>query len=691
MKQFYTQYQSLLFSFVLYALIATALLAPVASEQAIPAITDYANHLAYVIEAKMAFAEGQFPLRIAPIELAGWRYPIFQFYSPTTYTLAGLVYNWFTPSNPLLAIKFVLWLSLVLGGLSMQRLAYWLVKSRSAALLAGMVYITAPYYTIIITGLGNLCETLALGIVPAVIYYTLQSYLHYRNNKTIIQTGLAWYLLITIHMITFVYTALFLTILLLLITVKNKHHWKNLLTTGVGIAFGCLLAMWFLAPIVLLNNYFIMAQTFKNAAQFQSFGPFLSTLLFPGHLVFQGALGANHASIGWPILMAVCLCLYACFNKLRLSNVRANYWLSPLLILFFIVFMIVWSPFHFLPWAPSFLLIGQYCWRLLNQLIWIGSLLFAWSVCWLFKDKLDLKHMVIGVLLLIVTASASFPLLYSATFNINVADFIKKPYVTFNADAYTIEFNKHTGFVDSIDTMRLDTLMLNNTLQMDTSYALPQTLINYAKSPKLILKGTVPTILQTHTPLKAMLNDTTIATLTLSSGKFHWEIPLTSTLLSQFNHKKILNLQFKTNLVKPITIAIDELALTGFLQSATTLNVKTVQPLCHQQKTITVCKINVPQQIQLVELPILYYPTLLHITLNGQPVPYKGIVYQNNLIAGIKPIAGKSNLITIQFRGLMWANIVSWVSWISWIGLLIYSLLITYQKKKKTNDSIRRI
>jgi len=670
---FYHQHKSWLFSFLLYALIAISLLAPVSTEQAIPAITDYANHLAAVIEAKMAFAEGQFPLRVAPVELLGWRYPNFQFYSPTTYMLTGLVYKWLTPSNPLVAIKFTLWLSLVLGGLFMQRLAFWLVKSRPAALLAGVVYLTTPYYTVVITGLGNLCEALALGILPAVIYYTLQSYLNYRNNKTIIQTGLAWYLLITIHMITFVYTVLFLVILLLMMTLKNKRHWKNLITMGAGITFGCLLAMWFLGPIVLFNKYFVISETIVSPALFQSFGPLLSILTFPGHLVFQGSLGANHASIGWPIIIGFCLCLYAFLNKFRLSNRRANYWLAPLLILFFIAFMIVWSPCHFLQWAPSFLLIGQYCWRLLNQLIWIGSLLFAWSLCWLFKKNWDLKQMVIGVLLLIITASASFPILYSETFNINLAEFIKKPNITFNPDSYTIEFNKYTGFVDAIDTMRLDTLMLNNTLQLNVTYSIPQTLLGYAKSPKLIIKGTVPNTVVRSTRLNALLNKTTIATVNLKPGKLNWEIPLTSTLLTKFNHKKILQLQFKTNATQPI--AIDELSLTGFMQAAATWNVKKVEPLCHQQKTVTVCKLKVAKETQLVELPILFYPKLLDIRLNGQSVSYKGVVYQNHLITGITPIAGQMNLITIQFKGLQWANVVSGLSWISWLSLVIYYLM----------------
>lgn len=662
-----------LFLFLFYALFAIALLAPLSAEQTIPAITDYVNHIASVIEAKMALTEGQFPLRISPMELSGWRYPNFQFYSPTTYTISGLIYRWLTPDNPITAIKITLWLALVTGGLYMQRLAYWFVKSKPAALFASIIYLTAPYYVIVITGLGNICEAVALGLVPVVVYYSIQHYLR-AKNKTLLQTTLVWYFLITIHMITFVYTALFLALLLLLMTMGNKRHWKNLISVAIAFAFGCLLAAWFLAPIALLQKYLIIAQTFTSPNYFQSFGPALSNLLSPNHLYFHGALGSNHIAIGLPILIGVILCCYAYLNQFRISNSRANFWLQPLLILFFLIFLIVWSPIHFLQWVPQALLVGQYSWRLLDQLIWVGALLSAWAVCWLFQNKLELKQIVIGFLLLIITASINFPILNTGYFNFKLDDLIKKPLAIFNPDAYTMEFNIYTGFVNAIDTMQLSSLMTNNVLQFNKIYSLPQTLMHYTQSPKIIINGMIPNATSKQIELTALINHSMIASFHLISGKFHWEIPLTSSVLSRFNNAKILELQFKNNSTKPLSIAISDLELTGFLPKSTTLNIKTVTPFCQQQKTMTVCKIKVPKETQLLELPILFYPKLLHITLNGKTIIYQGIVYKNNLIAGIQPIAGQTNLITIQFTGLVWANIMSWLGWSLWIGLFVYTL-----------------
>ncbi len=686
MEAFFSKLKPSLFLFLFYAVLATAFLSPLSTQHAMPAIVDYSNHIASIIEAKKAFAEGQFPLRIAPTLLSGWRYPSFQFYSPTTYTLAGLIYQWFSPKNPIIAVNLTLWLGLVLGGFFMQRLAFWFVKSRTAALLAGVVYLTAPYYLIVINGLGNLCETLALGIVPAVLYYSLKRFLYPRQNKTLLQTSLAWYLLVTIHMITFVYTAIFTFFLFFLISCKNKHHWKNFIELGIGMVFACLLAMWYLAPIALLQKYLIIHQTFVNPYQFQSFAPSLSNLLFPSHLSFQGTLGSNHVAIGLPIVMAAGICIYALFSQARISSLRANYWLPYLLLLFFLIFMVIWSPFSFLGWIPHLFLIGQYCWRLLGQLLWVGAILFAWAVCWLFKNKLDFKQTVIGVLLLILTASVTFPKLYDGFFTMNLDDFVKQPYFIFNPDAYTIEFNKQTGFIDHIDTLQLSSLMINNTLQLNTIYVLTPSLMHYAKSPRLLMEGTVPASLKAPVQLNMIVNDVTFATYKLRPGKFQWEIPLNTALHSTFKDSTVLKLQFKTNPSKSAAITINDLSLAGFLTEPDTFNVKKVQPFCHQDKITTQCKLDVPLETQLLELPILYYPKLLQIKLNGKIIPYQGIVYQNNLIVGIKPIAGQHNTISIQFTGLMWANSISWLSWILWIVLLIYMVFLNrYCKTKKFN------
>jgi uncharacterized membrane protein len=130
----------------------------------LPITKDYINHLAAITQAKIALTEGQFPLRVAPLEWAGWRYPFFQFYSPTSYTIAGMLYYWLPISNPFVIYKLTIWLALILGEIYMYRLATWLIQSRAAGILASVVYLCAHYNIFVINFFGAFNEAIALGI-----------------------------------------------------------------------------------------------------------------------------------------------------------------------------------------------------------------------------------------------------------------------------------------------------------------------------------------------------------------------------------------------------------------------------------------------------------------------------------------------------------------------------------------------
>ena len=60
----------------LYFLFGLGLLAPLASNQILPSAPDHANHTAIIVQARKAIEEGQFPLRVAPWQHEGLRYPL---------------------------------------------------------------------------------------------------------------------------------------------------------------------------------------------------------------------------------------------------------------------------------------------------------------------------------------------------------------------------------------------------------------------------------------------------------------------------------------------------------------------------------------------------------------------------------------------------------------------------------------
>jgi uncharacterized membrane protein len=452
---------------IFYGLLAAAMLAPIGTIDAIPNIRDYYTHIVAIIQANMAMKAGQYPLRTMPLEYSGWLYPFYQFYSPTTFTFAALIYKWVTPTNPFIALKLTLWTALTLGGVNMYFLANWFIKSKPVAVLAGVIYLTTPYYIIILTHLGSFSEIVALGILPAVLYFSFQRFYFPRDNSILIKLALAWYLLITTHLVTVLYSGLFIGLLFFLIACRNPRHWRSLISVGIATLFGCLLAMWFVAPAIWLQKYFVIGLTFTDTSYIESVHPLLSNLLFPGagfKINVKDSLLAIRPSVGLPIIFAAGLCCYAYFKKLSCGCRRADYWLPYLLIIFFIAFFLVWSPINIWKVLPQPLLVAQYCWRLLNQVIWIGALLSAWAICWLFKNKLDIRHIVIGSIVLVLSTSVWYKISQYGV--VNLSQIISHPTVPYNRNAYKINFVKYPQFVQHIDSSLID----NEKLLTDFEY-----------------------------------------------------------------------------------------------------------------------------------------------------------------------------------------------------------------------------
>lgn len=93
---------------------------------------------------------------------------------------------------------------------------------------------------------------------------------------------------------------------------------------------------------------------------------------------------------------------------------------------------------------------------------------------------------------------------------------------------------------------------------------------------------------------------------------------------------------------------------------------------CRQEKSLTKCSMPKSAQAELIQLPVLYYPKLLSIFLNGKKVSYTGFKYKNYLLASINSIPDTQNNIEIKFEGLAAGNRISGLSWCLWIMLWLY-------------------
>jgi hypothetical protein len=101
-------------------------------------------------------------------------------------------------------------------------------------------------------------------------------------------------------------------------------------------------------------------------------------------------------SLGLPLLLSLGYWLY---HKASAPLIRTSFWL------FLVAFFIAWSPFNFWQWLPHTTYILQFPYRMLVNLDWLGGLLFVPMLNQLFKNALDQRHLLLGLLLILLANS----------------------------------------------------------------------------------------------------------------------------------------------------------------------------------------------------------------------------------------------------------------------------------------------
>lgn len=378
--------------FLLYLLLAISLLAPIASSRYAPAGQDWSTHIGLIAQASMAEKEGQFPVRTMPWEFHGVHPATYQFYGPSLYAVGGYLCSHLSPRNPYVIYKILATLSLLLGGFFIYRLSLKWTKSFPAAVLSGFSFMAAPYFLIDINARGALAETVALGVIPFVLYYTYALFSEKNFSiKYFILSSLMWYLLMTTHVVTFVNSSLFIGLFFLLLS--GKKELTRLCRVGFAYVWACLMGAWFLVPLISKAPFLQIAQSgvassklLMSANIMTYFSKLLSITALSA--VEQGIYGVSeirlpfYPGIGWPMLMGLMVCVYYVYKK-KVENT----YVKKLLLLFALAFIATWSPVDFWQYLPQKLVISQYSYRFLAQIMWIGALLLGWALMLLINNE----------------------------------------------------------------------------------------------------------------------------------------------------------------------------------------------------------------------------------------------------------------------------------------------------------------
>ncbi|OGH11606.1 MAG: hypothetical protein A3B38_02235 [Candidatus Levybacteria bacterium RIFCSPLOWO2_01_FULL_36_13] len=214
-----------------------------------------------VFEMASALKDGMVPVRWSADLGFGYGYPIFNFYAPFAY-YTGAVIN-LLGLNPLDATKAMMIIGIILAGISMYLLAKEFF-GRPAGLVAGLLYLYAPYHAVNIYVRGDVAEFYAYGFVPLVF---LGLYKIYKENlyKHVFLVALFFALVIISHNLTaFIITPFYLLFSIFLF-IKNKNRANLFIALGLGV----LLSSFYSLPAILEMNYTNVVSQVGGGANFR--------------------------------------------------------------------------------------------------------------------------------------------------------------------------------------------------------------------------------------------------------------------------------------------------------------------------------------------------------------------------------------------------------------------------------------
>jgi hypothetical protein len=416
----------------LYLVLAIGLLGPLASDTILPRAVDHANHTAFVVEARHALEEGQFPLRVAPFAQFSLRYPLFQFYSQTPYVLAGAIYKYLTPDNPWLALKLSYLAGLCLAGLFVFKVGQLLGFDRATSVLTGVVYITAPYLLINIHARGAYTEAFAQCLLPLLAYSSIRL-VQRQQPVDLLTTSASWLILGTSHLITFVYgTMFYLLLVACLLTCRCiKPRSAAILAAACVLGWGLSAFQWY--PAATIAPLRIHQLITPGSVFYWNWLTPLSSMLSltsnpPEPLGGRLNTFFLHPAIGVPVLVGVVGVIYL---RGLPGDRRSEVWIC--LALFLVAFFAAWSPVNFWDLLPLQFQIVQFPYRLLVFTNVFGTILFGYFAS-VYRRRDDSPGFLISLVVLVLLAGPYLPMMSQN--DRALSSIVSIPVASYGTDAY---------------------------------------------------------------------------------------------------------------------------------------------------------------------------------------------------------------------------------------------------------------
>jgi hypothetical protein len=225
-----------------------------------PGITsrfDMLNHIYRLFQLDSCWHKGVFYPRLAPDFAFGYGEPLFQFFPPLAFYVAEFFH--LVGLGLIESIKATFSLALLLSGFGMYLYVLTLLRERTAALLAAITYMYAPYHLLTIYERGALLEASALSLLPFILWSFHQLYERGHVQHLLLTAGILAALTPT-HNITALLFMPFLMAYLLLLFLRRPHARGTLLCIA-SMTLALALAAFYWVPALLEAKWAAVSET----------------------------------------------------------------------------------------------------------------------------------------------------------------------------------------------------------------------------------------------------------------------------------------------------------------------------------------------------------------------------------------------------------------------------------------------
>jgi hypothetical protein len=650
----------------LYLLLSVVMMSPLAAPQMpdSPA-QDLANHVSGIIEARNALAEGQLPVRVAPKQNQGERYPIFQFYGNLPYTAGGLACR-LTKGDPYKVWKWTVIGFLTLGAFFTYRGARLLWRQALPAVAAGAVFLTAPYLLTDIHGRFAYPELVSFTLLPVVFFYLARAFTA-RGAAPVLCGAVAWSGLALSHNVTYLYASIFFCLYLAGCLAWRRAYLLGVLRVGAGYLAGLLLTAWYIVPQLSVIDC-LVARELTGAvgalAWLTPLGVLLAPTVVPPVPVPDAAIDNPMQfgmQVGWPILAAAALSVYY-LRRSRMSGWTLRRPALCLVALFALALFMVWTPFDFWRRLPAIFGFVQFPYRLLMFVVLWGALLSAFALGQAFRRPMRFEHLVLCLLALgPFTARSLSPHRPSTTvsvageeahpemgrggasviYRVSPACLLRTTLPGEGANWAEWDY----GLVDGIQQLRFPG---------EGEFPAPR------PGDTLRLEGTVPAEYAGPIRLTVALDGAVLAEKGLPPGPFRLALPIDRAFAGErvrigLRTDRCLEPRSRTP-VAPGAGGV-ALILTGLrLDRNPSAPDRPVVLTAEQARAMprsggpTTFAFHA-ERSGLVQLPVLYYPRLLDVRVDGREVPYGNL---GRFVA--VEVGPGAHVVTARFVGVRWAD-----------------------------------